>query len=189
MESVLSARERRGKVNVENSHTVALVGNPNVGKSVIFNALTGARAAVSNYPGTTVSVSSGTVRIGELTIELIDTPGMYSLLPISEEEQVARTLLFESRPRVAVNVMDARNIERMLPFTFQLIESGLDLILVLNMMDEAESAGLRIDHRVLTERLGVEAIPAVAVTGKGINELKEAIYERFDSDSNLADVS
>lgn len=166
---------------------VALVGNPNVGKSVIFNALTGARAAVSNYPGTTVSVSKGTAHIGDIAVELIDTPGMYSLLPISEEEQVARDVLFEAKPRVTIHVIDARNLERMLSFTFQLLESGLDLILALNMMDEAGAAGLRIDLEILADTLGIPVIPMVAVKGRGIDSLKEVIRERTNVD--LAEVS
>ena len=169
--------------------TVALVGNPNVGKSVIFNALTGARAAVSNYPGTTVSLSRGTARLGKPSIDLVNTPGMYSLLPISEEEQVAREVLFDSRPRLVVNVVDARNLDRMLGSTLQLIESGLSIVVALNMMAEAEASGIHIDYSLLAAKLGVPVIPLVAVTGKGIQDLKEAIGERLRKDPGLADVS
>lgn len=159
--------------------SVALVGNPNVGKSVIFNALTGARATVSNYPGTTVGVSRGVLRMGDATIDIVDTPGMYSLLPITEEEQVARAVLFDARPDVAVNVVDARNLERMLVLTVQLVEAGLATILVLNMMDEAKAAGVSIDCAALSDHLGLSVIPMVAVSGEGIDLLKEELRSGF----------
>jgi ferrous iron transport protein B len=165
-------KDKRGTVNV------ALVGNPNVGKSVIFNALTGARATVSNYPGTTVGVSRGVARIGDTSMEIVDTPGMYSLLPITEEEQVARAVLFDVRPDLAVNVVDARNLERMLVLTVQLIEAGLEIILVLNMMDEARAAGVSIDCTGLSEHFGLPVIPMVAVSGEGMDLLKEALRGR-----------
>jgi ferrous iron transport protein B len=114
-----------------------VVGNPNVGKSVLFGALTGKYATVSNYPGTTVEVLRGKVRIGDCDYEVVDTPGMYSFFPVTEEENVARTILFTEQPDAVVHVADAKNIERMLPLTLQLLEAGLPVILVLNIMDEA----------------------------------------------------
>lgn len=96
---------------------VVLVGNPNVGKSVLFNRLTGRYVVVSNYPGTTVEVARGQARIGNMTCEVIDTPGMYSLSPITEEERVARALLLKERPNVVVHVVDAKNLNRMLSLT------------------------------------------------------------------------
>lgn len=154
---------------------VALVGNPNVGKSVIFNALTGARVTVSNYPGTTVGVSRGAARIDGSPISVVDTPGMYSLLPITEEEKVARSLLLDDRPALVVHVIEAKNLERMLVLTIQLIEAELDVLIALNMMDEAEASGIQIDFRLLEKRLGVPVVPMVALASKGIDELKEAI--------------
>src|SRR5512142_2753632 len=103
---------------------VAIVGNPNVGKSVTFNRLTGMYAAVSNYPGTTVEVSRGKATLRGITFEVVDTPGMYALLPITEEERVARAILLAETPVVVLHVVDAKNLERMLPFTLQLIEAG-----------------------------------------------------------------
>ncbi len=169
--------------------TVALVGNPNVGKSVIFNALTGARATVSNYPGTTVGISRGLTTAGGIAVDLIDTPGMYSLLPITEEEQVARAVLFDARPDLTVNVVDARNIERMLVLTLQLLEAGLDIIVALNMTDEAKAAGMTIDCDALSAQLGLSVLPMVAVSGEGIESLREEIGGRITRNHDFAEVS
>src|SRR5512133_1754931 len=128
---------------------VALVGNPNVGKSVLFNALTGAYVTVSNYPGTSVEVSRGNATIGGETWQVIDTPGMYSIHTITEEERVAREILLNETPDVGIHVLDARNLERMLAMTIQLIEADLPFVLVINMMDEAERMGLTIDLELL----------------------------------------
>ena len=157
--------------------TVAIVGNPNVGKSVMFNNLTGAYVMVSNYPGTTVEVSRGGGKIGEDEYEIIDTPGMYSLLPITEEERVARTILLDERPAVVLHMIDAKNIERMLGFTVQLIEAGLPVILVLNMMDEAERTGKKIRIQRLEEELKIPVVATVSTTGKGMGVLKGTIED------------
>jgi ferrous iron transport protein B len=154
---------------------VVLVGNPNVGKSVLFNALTGAYVTVSNYPGTSVEVSRGTADIGNTHCEIIDTPGMYSVLPITEEERVAREILLKESPDVVIHVLDARNLERMLSMTLQLIEAGLPVILVINIMDEAERMGLVIDVNLLREKLQIPVIAAAAAKKRGLPELKEAI--------------
>lgn len=154
---------------------IAMVGSPNVGKSVIFNALTGSYVTVSNYPGTTVEVSRSKGKFEGKEYEVIDTPGMYSLLPITEEERVARSILLEEQPKVVVQVVDAKNLERMLPFTFQLIEAGLPLILNLNIMDEAEQLGLSIDIARLQEELRIPVIETIATEGKNISELKRKI--------------
>ena len=156
-------------------NTVVLIGNPNVGKSVLFNALTGRTVMVSNYPGTTVTISRGRAAIREHQIELIDTPGMYSFYSITEEERVARSVLFTEHPRVILNVVDARNLKRMLPLAIQLIEADLPLILVLNMMDEAIAAGVEIDLKILQNELGVPVVPTVATKKSGIEGLREAI--------------
>ena len=120
-------------------------GRPNVGKSVLFNALTGIYVTVSNYPGTTVEVSRGRGRCDGTQVGVVDTPGMYRLLPITEEERVARQILLRERPQTVVHVVDAKNVERMLPMTLQLIEAGLPVVLDLNLMDEAERLGVRVD--------------------------------------------
>ena len=156
---------------------VVIVGNPNVGKSVMFNNLTGAYVTVSNYPGTTVEVSRGKGKIGEDEIEVIDTPGMYSLLPITEEERVARTILLEEHPELILHMIDAKNLERMLTFTVQLIEAGLPTILVLNMMDEAEKLCKKIRIERLEEELHIPVVPTVSTTGKGVDILKGKIED------------
>jgi ferrous iron transport protein B len=154
---------------------VALVGNPNVGKSVLFNALTGAYVTVSNYPGTSVEVSRGNAVIDGESYEIIDTPGMYALLPITEEERVAREILLNETPDVVIHVIDARNLERMLTMTLQLIEAGLPLLLVINIMDEAERMGLSIDIPLLQEKLGITVIGAATAKKRGLPEIRKAI--------------
>ncbi|MEI6562841.1 MAG: ferrous iron transport protein B [bacterium] len=150
---------------------VLLVGNPNVGKSALFNRLTGQYVTVSNYPGTTVEVSHGHCQELGSDTEIVDTPGMYSLLPITEEERVASDILFSPRVRVVVHVVDAKNVDRMLGLTLQLIEAGRPVILVLNMIDEARTLGIQIDHARLAERLGIPVVPTVSITGEGISAL------------------
>ena len=154
---------------------VALVGNPNVGKSVLFNALTGAYVTVSNYPGTSVEVSRGNAVIEGETFEVIDTPGMYSILPITEEERVAREILLNERPYLVIHVLDARNLERMLPMTLQLIEAELPVVLVVNIMDEAARMGLTIDIELLSKRLGIPVIGAATAKKVGLPEIRAAI--------------
>lgn len=154
---------------------IAIVGNPNVGKSVMFNNLTGSYVIVSNYPGTTVEVTRGKGKIGAEEFEVIDTPGMYSLLPITEEEKVARQILLEEKPEIVLHMADAKNLERMLGFTIQLIEAGLPIILVLNMMDEAEKSGKKIKIEKLEEELHVPVVPTVSTSGKGMGILRGRI--------------
>ena len=154
---------------------VALVGNPNVGKSVLFNALTGAYVTVSNYPGTSVEVSRGSAAIDGQQWEVIDTPGMYSIHTITEEERVAREILLHETPDVVIHVLDARNLERMLAMTIQLIEAGLPVILVVNIMDEAERMGLTIDLKLLQQKLGIPVIGAATARKRGIDEIRSAM--------------
>ncbi|HHY91903.1 MAG TPA: GTP-binding protein [Firmicutes bacterium] len=170
------AKERE-RVEAGDLKKVALVGNPNVGKSVLFNRLTGLYVTVSNYPGTTVEVSRGKGNFGGEDLEVIDTPGMYSLLPITEEERVARRLLITESPSAVLHVVDARNLERMLPLTFQLIEAGLPLILVLNIMDEARRRGVHIDCARLAAGLGIPVVPVSAALNQGIDVLREKVRE------------
>ncbi|HIQ05125.1 MAG TPA: ferrous iron transport protein B [Anaerolineae bacterium] len=162
---------------------VAIVGSPNVGKSVLFNALTGAYVTVSNYPGTTVEVSRGKGRLGGMEVGVIDTPGMYRLLPITEEERVARRILLEGRPAVVIHVVDAKNLERMLPMTLQLIEAGLPVVLDLNLMDEAEKLGVQVDVDALERALGVPVVATALALGRGIAQLKERIAAYVNSRS------
>ena len=160
--------------------TIALVGSPNVGKSVVFNSLTGSYVTVSNYPGTTVEVASGTGVIRGQEYLVIDTPGIYSLLPISAEELVTRDFLLRERPGLVVHVVDAKNLSRHLPLTLQLLEAGLKVILQLNIIDEASSLGLAIDDGWLQEHLGIPVVPTVAVSGQGMGRLRREIAAALD---------
>ncbi|AKB46338.1 Ferrous iron transport protein B [Methanosarcina sp. Kolksee] len=163
---------------------IILIGNPNVGKSSLFNALSGSYTLVSNYPGTSVEITHGKARIGDREYEIIDTPGMYSLLPVSEEERVSQLLLFEEEASVYLHVIDARNLRRMLSFTLQLLEAELPLILVLNMMDEAEERGIEIDISELSHYLRIPVVGTVSSEGKGVEELKATILE-FTPGNNI----
>lgn len=156
---------------------LVLVGTPNVGKSVIFNRLTGSYVTVSNYPGTTVEVTRGTGRFHQEVYEVVDTPGMYSLFPITEEERVTRALLLREKPDVVVHVVDAKNLERMLPLTLQLMEAGLPVMLAVNMMDEAETIGRRIDLTGLAEVLGIPVVGMAAAMNRGLDLLRKAVAE------------
>lgn len=156
--------------------TIALAGNPNVGKSTLFNALTGSRQHVGNWPGKTVERKEGifTHRTHELTI--VDLPGTYSLSAYSLEEQIARDYLLDERPNAVVNVVDAANLERNLYLTAQLLETGIPLILVLNMHDQATARGIRINIEHLSTLLG--SIPVLAMTAsrsQGFMQLKETL--------------
>jgi ferrous iron transport protein B len=154
---------------------IAIVGNANVGKSVMFYRLTGYYVTVSNYPGTTVEVTRGKGKIGGEEFEVIDTPGMYSLLPLSEDERVARSILLKEDPAIVLHIVDAKNLERMLPLALQLIEAGLPVILVLNIIDEANRIRLKIDIDRLEKELGVPVVATVSITSKGIDILKGKI--------------
>jgi ferrous iron transport protein B len=163
----------KAAVPAASERTLALVGSPNVGKSALFNALTGAYVTVSNYPGTTVEVSRGRLRGADTVIT--DTPGMYSLLPITEEERVARSMLLREPPTAIVHVLDAKNLERMLPFAFQLAESGVPMIVAVNMIDEAERLGLEVDLQGLERALGVPVEATAAVAGRGVRQLRDRL--------------
>lgn len=193
--NTLSFGKRRGGCHGEGVHIagnglrkVGIVGSPNVGKSVVFNSLTGAYVTVSNYPGTTVNVSRGKAKIEGEEFEIVDTPGMYSLLPITEEERVARLILLAEKPEVILQVVDAKNLERMLPLTLQLIEAGLPIVLDLNMMDETEAAGIEVDVNRLEEELGIPVVATVATTGRGIEALRRRLAEYVTRQSCAAQV-
>jgi len=162
---------------VKDLKKIALVGNPNVGKSALFNRLTGAYVNVSNYPGTTVEVSRGRTEIGGETFEVLDTPGMYSLLPVTEEERVARNILLRENPEIVIHVVDAKNLERMLSLTLQLIEAKLPVILALNIMDDAEKMGIKIDLRQLEKELKIPVLATVSTTGRGVDILRGKVEE------------
>lgn len=154
---------------------VALVGNPNVGKSVLFNRLTGAYVVVSNYPGTSVALSRGHGHLGERSVEVVDTPGAYALVPGTEEERVTEDYILSGSADVLVHVIDAKNLPRGLPFTLGLLGCGRPLVLVLNMMDELDELGVSVEAGLLEERLGIPVVPMVAVRGEGVGDLAAAV--------------
>lgn len=154
---------------------VALVGCPNVGKSVLFNYLTGAYVTVSNYPGTTIDISKGRYRYQEKAFEIVDTPGIYSILPFTDEERVTREFLEHENLDIAIHVIDAKNLLRMLPLTIQLIEAGLPVLLVVNLMDEAEEKGIYINEKRLSDRLGIPVVLTAATKKIGLERLKRSI--------------
>jgi ferrous iron transport protein B len=159
------------------SKKVVLVGNPNVGKSVIFRLLTGSYVLVSNFPGTTVEVSRGKMQLGGSSYEVVDTPGVNSLVPQSEDERVTCEILLREKPNVIIQVADAKNLRRTLLITSQLVEFGIPMILVLNMIDEAEERGIEIDSRGLSEYFSVPVVETIAIYSKGRRQLLSAIQQ------------
>lgn len=156
-------------------HT-ALAGNPNVGKSSIFNALTGANQHTGNWPGKTVERASGRFVAGDVAVDLIDLPGAYSLAAYSPEEAITRDYLVRERPALVINVVDAANLERNLYLTLQIIETGTPLLVALTMTDLARQRGLRVDRGALSEALGgVAVVSCVGHTGAGMDELRAAV--------------
>jgi len=158
---------------MSNTATIALSGNPNSGKTTLFNAITGARQRVGNYPGITVERKEGTVNVEEMKVNVIDLPGCYSLSAYSEEELVARQVLVNERPDIVVDIVDATRLERHLYLAVQFFELGIPVVLALNMMDEAGKQGLRIDRARLAGLLGCPIVETVARSGAGKKELVE----------------
>ncbi|MDI6745347.1 MAG: ferrous iron transport protein B [Thermodesulfovibrionales bacterium] len=154
---------------------VVLVGNPNVGKSVIFGLLTNKYVTVSNYPGTTVEVSYGDMAINNKNYLVVDTPGVNSLVPMSEDEKVTRDIFLQEEPLAVVQVADTKNLKRSLLITLQIAEMELPAILVLNMEDEARDRGIIVDINNLKTLIGAEVITAIAPQRKGLEEIKSAI--------------
>ena len=167
------------------SNLIAFVGNPNVGKSVIFNKLTGQYAVVSNYAGTTVDVTRGNITIGNEQYQVVDTPGTYSLMPLSEDEQVTRDLIIKEKPNIIVQVCDMKNIERSLHLFCELALFKIPMVLVLNMRDEALQSGIRINIKKLTEILGVPITCCTATTGDGVTDILKIIPQATISKLNI----
>jgi ferrous iron transport protein B len=159
----------------DEASAVVLVGNPNVGKSVLFGALTGRYVTVSNYPGTTVELTSGTTLLGRDKVPVLDTPGTSSFLPSSDDERVTRDVLLSGKTRAVLLVGDAKNLERTVLLALQVCELGLPFVLCLNMMDEARACGAEPDPGLLAARLGVEVVPTVAVRREGTDHLRLAL--------------
>ncbi len=148
---------------------IVLMGNPNVGKSVVFSRLTGAHVISSNYPGTTVDFSKGKMKLEDETYEIIDAPGTYSLEPSNKSEKVASEIFKDAD--IVINVLDSTNLERNLYLTLELLEKDIPIIIALNMWDETKHIGIQIDEKKLREILKVPVTPIVALTGEGIKEL------------------
>lgn len=158
---------------MSNTATIALAGNPNSGKTTLFNAITGARQRVGNYPGITVERKEGTVNLNDIKINVVDLPGCYSLSAYSQEELVARKVLVDERPDIVVDIVDATKLERHLYLAIQFFELGIPVVLALNMMDEANKQGLRIDHKRLAALLKCPVVETVARSGQGKKELMQ----------------
>ncbi len=156
---------------------VALAGNPNTGKSTVFNAMTGLRQHTGNWPGKTVTRAEGAFEYNNEKFKLVDLPGTYSLLSTSEDEEVARNFILFGKPSVTVIVVDASRLERNLNLVLQILEITNNAVLCLNLMDEAERNNLEIDTRTLSRDLGIPVVPTSARYNKGIPELIQTISE------------
>lgn len=157
------------------SKKIVLMGNPNVGKSVVFSRLTGARVISSNYPGTTIDFSKGKMLLDEKKVEIIDAPGTYSLKPTNKAEEVAVKMIDDAD--VIIDVVDATNLERNLYLALELLELDKPVVIVLNLWDETKHLGIKIDEKKLEEILGVPVVPTVALTGEGIKTLVSRIKD------------
>jgi ferrous iron transport protein B len=168
-----SFSQKEKKKMDEPKEKIILIGNPNVGKSVIFNYLTGKYVTVSNYPGTTVEVAAGTLSAHGKKFQVLDTPGVNSLIPMSEDEKVTRDILLNEPRSCLVQIADAKNIRRGLLISVQLLEMGIPFLLVLNMWDEAKSRGIDIQVQALIKQLGVPILRTVATRRKGLEKVLE----------------
>ncbi len=165
---------------------VALAGQPNCGKSTVFNGLTGASQHVANYPGVTVDKMTGWYRHDGIKNEVVDLPGTYSLTSYSPEERVARDFILHEKPSVVVNVMDASNLKRCLYLTFQVMEMEIPMILNLNMMDVVAHRGIQIDENALSQKLGMAVVPTTMKSGKGKKELLDAIDKEAQQETRTS---
>lgn len=164
-------------VSTKTELTIALAGNPNCGKTALFNILTGIHQRTGNWPGVTVERKEGECHIGERHVTMVDLPGIYSLDADSLDERVSRDYLLAGEPDLIINVLDACNLERNLYFTVQLLEMGVPMVVALNMMDVVRRRGIEIDPQQLSQQLGCPVLPIVAVTGEGLEELSSVISE------------
>lgn len=172
-----STFQRFGINTGDADYTVALAGNPNTGKTTLFNSLTGLRMHVGNWPGKTVVQATGGFRFGDSKFRLVDLPGAYSLLSRSADEEVARDFILFGRPDVTIIVCDATALERNLNLTLQILEITGSCVVALNLMDEAKRRGIEIDVRSLARDLGVRVQPISARSGMGIPELLRSVSE------------
>src|SRR6266542_2201343 len=184
MNSVAATEQKKSNTKSSAAAYVVLTGNPNCGKTTLFNALTGLRAKVGNYAGVTVERKEGRLLGGPSHIRVLDLPGTYSLSPQSLDEQISRDVLLNwlpelPAPELIVVVVDASNLQRNLYYATQVVELGHRTILVLNMVDVARNNGHEIDAARLADILGVPVLPVVASSGRGVPELREQIIARL----------
>lgn len=174
--------ERLG-VNLDNwDYVVALAGNPNTGKSTVFNALTGLRQHTGNWPGKTVARAEGGFQYGDSRFKLVDLPGTYSLMASSVDEEIARDFILFGQPDVTVIVVDATRLERNLNLVLQVLEITDKAVVCLNLMDEAKRHGLMVDDRRLARDLGVPVVPTIARKQEGIRELIQTVHDIADGE-------
>jgi len=173
---------------VKREIVIALAGNPNSGKTTVFNNLTGAKQHVGNWPGVTVEKKEGSCSFRGYSIKVVDLPGVYSLTAYSPDEVVARNFVIDEKPDVVVDIVDASNLERNLYLAVQIMEMGAPLIIALNMMDEAESRRYKIDIEAISKEMGVSVIPMVANRNKGTDELMEEIVRVADKEAEASGV-
>jgi small GTP-binding protein len=169
--------------------TIALAGNPNSGKSTVFNNLTGARQHVGNWPGVTVEKKEGRCKYKGYSIKVVDLPGVYSLTAYSLDEVIARDFVIDGKPDVVVDVVDASNLERNLYLAVQFLEMKANLVIALNMMDVAESREYRINVKELSRLLGAPAVPMVAARDQGTQELLDIIVDVVEGDREVSGVN
>jgi ferrous iron transport protein B len=172
-------------VNMEKQVTIALAGNPNSGKTSIFNNLTGAKQHVGNWPGVTVEKKEGTCRYNGYQMRIVDLPGAYSLTAYSMDEVVARNFIITERPDVVVDIVDASNLQRNLYLTTQFKELGIKVVIALNMSDVAERNGVNIDVKKMSELLGAQVVPTVGHKNRGMKELLETAVRTAEGKSGL----
>ena len=166
------------------SITIALSGNPNSGKTTVFNNLTGTRQHVGNWPGVTVEKKEGILEYRGYRIRVLDLPGVYSLTAYSLDEVIARDFIIDEKPDVVVNIVDASSLERNLYLTIQLLEMGARVIIALNMMDQADRKGYEIDFLRLSQLLGIPVIPMSANRNLGTAELEKEIVKVADAEGS-----